>query len=502
MASVTANHRRIFSICGERFVFPGSTTADVAIHVGTIIVEYAVLILGPMLIAFAIAIIGGLSQTFFTIILPMLQMKYNEEQKGNGVGSIIVAMHIIMVIFLVVEITFHYYMCVTTRNKGPNYDRVVRELAKATNFQFPETPQELEQFRREVDDKMMLRLQRRQMMNRAREEAIMVTEAEGSNNSTTTTTVAELTEPTLEINNDPNSSMKQRKPHPTKSSAAPPPPPNNNNRENKNKIRPWMLMAPDEWGYCNRSNQPKPPRSHYDHVSKTLVLCLDHYCPWMFNVVGYFNYRYFCSFLWYVEIAMIYAGSITYEPFQNTGGKLYRMQRDNFRKTGIRTRMFPMVPFPDERLKVSLACMLSLSIGLAVACLGGFHLYLCLTGQTTIEFHGNWMNRRRAKRLNKKYQNPYDLGWKRNWQQVFGSSRNCLLAFLIPSTREPEFLPIPILNNNNRNGGMNDASRRCHYSSSQQQEDYEKLLPLQQQQQQEEDDNATNNNNGMNADLV
>ena len=49
------------------------------------------------------------------------------------------------------------------------------------------------------------------------------------------------------------------------------------------QIRNWMLMAPDEWGYCSRSNLPKPPRSHYDHVTKTLVLCLDHYCPWMFN---------------------------------------------------------------------------------------------------------------------------------------------------------------------------------------------------------------------------
>ena len=41
--------------------------------------------------------------------------------------------------------------------------------------------------------------------------------------------------------------------------------------------------APDEWGYCQKTNQPKPPRSHYDYVSKSLVMCMDHYCPWMFN---------------------------------------------------------------------------------------------------------------------------------------------------------------------------------------------------------------------------
>lgn len=417
-AHPTVGGRRSFAICGERFVLPAHTL-DAAIHVGTIFVEYAVLVLGPLLIAFASAIIGGLSHTFFTVILPMLQHKY-ENVPGS---SMIIGSHIAMVIFLVVEICFNYFMCVTTRNKGSNYDKVVREVAEATNFQFPETPQEVEHFRREFDDKLTLRMQRRQ--SRAREEAQRIADSE---------TMSAEVSPDI---NDPNSSMKQRKPQPSKGQSSPA------NFASKEKLRSWMLMAPDEWGYCTRSNQPKPPRAHYDHVSKTLVLCLDHYCPWMFNVVGYFNYRYFCSFLWFVELGMIYGGFVTCESFMNTGGRLYRIQRDEFRKTGMKRRVYPMVPFPDERLKVSLACMLCLSIGLAVACLGGFHLYLCLTGQTTIEFHGNWMNRRKAKRLNKKWKNPYDMGLKRNWQQVFGSG-SWFLALMIPSKREPEYLPIPL----------------------------------------------------------
>jgi palmitoyltransferase len=411
--------RRSFVICGELFVFPAHTM-DAVIHVGTIVVEYAVLVLGPLLITFAMAIIGGLSHTFFSVILPMLLQKYE-----NIPGSfLIIGFHIAMVVFLVVEICFNYFMCVTTRNKGPNYDRVVRELAEATNFQYPETQQEVERFRREFDDKLTLRMQRRQ--SKAREEVQRSTDDETKN-----------AEVNPEAANDSNSGVKKRKPQPSKKQIA------SSKVATNEKIRSWMMMAPDEWGYCNRSNQPKPPRAHYDHVSKTLVLCLDHYCPWMFNVVGYFNYRYFCNFLWFVQLGMIYGGCITYESFMNTGGRLYRMQRDQLRKTGIRKRLFPMVPFPDERLKISLACMLCLSIGLAVACLGGFHLYLCLTGQTTIEFHGNWMNRRKAKRLNKKWKNPYDMGLKRNWQQVYGSG-NALRAFLIPSKREPEFFPIPI----------------------------------------------------------
>jgi hypothetical protein len=62
------------------------------------------------------------------------------------------------------------------------------------------------------------------------------------------------------------------------------------------------------------------------------------------------------------------------------------------------------------------------------------------------------MNRRKAKRLNKKWKNPYDMGLKRNWQQVYGSG-NALLALLIPSKREPEFFPIPLPREDGRRKG-------------------------------------------------
>merc|ERR1712194_716532 len=168
-------------------------------------------------------------------------------------------------------------------------------------------------------------------------------------------------------------------------------------------IRSWMLMAPDEWGYCQRTNQPKPPRSHYDHVSKTLVLCLDHYCPWMFNAIGYFNYRYFVNFLVFVFTAMMYGALISYRPFANSTGPLYREQLVQFRKTGVWTRIHPYTPIASERVPLSLGFMLCLAVGVAVAFLGGFHLYLVLTGQTTIEFHGNFVKRAKARRLGQKF---------------------------------------------------------------------------------------------------
>lgn len=160
---------------------------------------------------------------------------------------------------------------------------------------------------------------------------------------------------------------------------------------------------------------------------------------------------------------MMYGMILTYQPFQNTSGPLYRQQVQEYRRTGEWKHLYPMVPINAERLPISLAFMLCLAVGMAVACLGGFHLYLCLTAQTTIEFHGNFMNRRKAKRLNKKWTNPYSLGsWKRNFQQVFGASMPWWKAILIPSRREPEFLPLPL---------PGDAGRRANYQSSNHKDD-------------------------------
>ena len=244
------------------------------------IVEKFVLVLGPLLICFASAIITGLSWTFFTILLPMIQRKH-----PNHIW--ILAGHIAMVLFLLVEICFNYYMCVRTRNKRPNYDRVVRELALATNFDFPETPQEVENFRRDYEMRMTIRVQRRRQKEQQEKQQQHIQQPQqvtsqndneqGINDRIHTSESAAVVE---------TGDAKLRKSTITKSTA----PVAKQPLPSPQQVRSWMFMAPDEWGYCQRSNQPKPPRSHYDHVTRTLVLCLDHYCPWMFNASTYLSY--------------------------------------------------------------------------------------------------------------------------------------------------------------------------------------------------------------------
>lgn len=154
----------------------------------------------------------------------------------------------------------------------------------------------------------------------------------------------------------------------------------------------WIDQGAYEWGVCRRTRMPKAPRSHYDHVTRKLVLNMDHYCPWMFNVVGYANYRFFVLFLFYVFLACIYGLLLTALPFL----KITHHER----------RAFRMKFDHSSRAAVSYTFILSLSIGMAVAVLFFWHVYLLLTAQTTIEFYGNQTKKFRARARGQRYRNP------------------------------------------------------------------------------------------------
>lgn len=202
----------------------------------------------------------------------------------------------------------------------------------------------------------------------------------------------------------------------------------------------WMLLGPEEWGFCTRSNQPKPPRSHFDGATKQLVLNLDHFCPWTFNVVGYFNYRHFVTFLVHVEIAMVYALFIGYQPFVNGYASVYEQQIEMSKAAGHATtlHLIPFTPTPEEKGTVIVAYTFVILTFLGVGNLLWHHLHQIFSAQTTIEKLADRARLRSGEAL----KSPYSLGPKENWRMVFGSGHP-LLA-LLPSWREPDFLPLPV----------------------------------------------------------
>ncbi|KAL7536382.1 hypothetical protein ACHAXR_007129 [Thalassiosira sp. AJA248-18] len=464
-------------------------------------------LLGPILIALASSIIVGLTYVYFRVILPMLAGTnwvftnddwnqyyggYGDEadhgQSDNGsmpisqLSSTFLALstptgifHTLIISFFLVNILYNYYQCVKTSNTGPRYDVVVRELAEVTGFHYPQTEAELVQckkdFERKIYEKAKQRRDEMMAAAKAAENAPLVSNGASSSASAPLGTTAQAKSTR---NGDEESQISLSSPLLASSSTttaqastaltakkAPLKLP---------KIHNWMLLSPIEWGYCRYSSHPKPPRSHYDHVIKANVLNMDHYCPWMFNCIGYFNYRYFFNFLWFVATALLYGTAICFPAFMKLGSHDYRSQvrasggfQKPLKSIVVRhIRANPFIPTPDERTPVALGFMLCLCLGAAVMCLGGFHLYLVLSAQTTIEFHGNFSKRRKGG-----WTNPYSAGgWKRNWEMIYGTrywSRHntgenssqdedqyrysgcCgILAAMMPSNREPEFLPLPI----------------------------------------------------------
>ncbi|CAE8597950.1 unnamed protein product, partial [Polarella glacialis] len=141
-------------------------------------------------------------------------------------------------------------------------------------------------------------------------------------------------------------------------------------------------------------------------VCKRCVLKMDHHCPWINNCVGWNNYRYFCLFMLFLAMSCLYVVIISYPIFMQAMFPNGRRRQGSPRHLG----------FWDAQC-VALSWLMSLCILLALCLLGGFHVYLVLTNQTTIEFHSNFGNKDLAKRRGEVYRNPYDLGRLRNFQQ-------------------------------------------------------------------------------------
>jgi len=147
---------------------------------------------------------------------------------------------------------------------------------------------------------------------------------------------------------------------------------------------------------CGRTGKYKPPRSHYDPVTGRLVLNMDHFCPWVANTVGYHNRKFFILFTAWGCLACAWA-SLTLIPFA-----LRFTHAEKLDARGEAMRSFAvMAAALDGTFAV---CLLCFSLG---------HLYMAASNTTSLEggreaFH-------------------FDLGWRRNLEQVFGRDRRLWL---------------------------------------------------------------------------
>lgn len=165
---------------------------------------------------------------------------------------------------------------------------------------------------------------------------------------------------------------------------------------------------------CTKCNRQKPPRAHHCSVCKRCVMKMDHHCPWINNCVGFHNYRFFCLFMMYLALSCVWVMIVFFDAFLETMLHPRRSKRSF-----------------NERQCISLSWIIATCIFIALCLLGGFHVYLVLTNQTTIEFHTNMHHRDQARRKGEFFRNPYDLGRPRNFKQVFGPHDLCTFRWAL-----------------------------------------------------------------------
>ena len=141
--------------------------------------------------------------------------------------------------------------------------------------------------------------------------------------------------------------------------------------------------------WCAHCNAPKPIRAHHCTAMGECILRYDHYCPWVANAIGYYNYKFFVLFVLYAWLCCVWI-SLGFTPMMVTHHNL----------GGAKV---------DITWGASMAWVLALSFGVSLTLFGGLHLYFVYTANTSVEA------------TFKRSRNMFDRGNKNNVSLVFGA---------------------------------------------------------------------------------
>ena len=119
--------------------------------------------------------------------------------------------------------------------------------------------------------------------------------------------------------------------------------------------------------FCKKCHCPKPDRAHHCSTCGRCVLKMDHHCPWLATCLGLHNYKAFLLFLIYTTLfCWVCLGSSSYWMW---------------------TELLADNRYLEEYAPVNIIMLAVIAgvIGLVLTGFTGWHLYLVLRGQTTIE---------------------------------------------------------------------------------------------------------------------
>jgi len=190
-------------------------------------------------------------------------------------------------------------------------------------------------------------------------------------------------------------------------------------------------LSPLKW--CRACWGPKPERTHHCNSCGRCVLKMDHHCPWLAGkCVGHRTYPAFFHFISCITLLSTYICIVSARAFW------WSIQNP---------LSVPDDTTPIHELLLTAACFI---LAVVVGSFTIYHMYLISTNQTTVESlspflllrympplpmslqlsdppleHELSTNQRRLVHDAHHSVKLYDLGWRRNWIQVFGWQRPC-----------------------------------------------------------------------------
>ncbi|GBG65899.1 hypothetical protein CBR_g54190 [Chara braunii] len=170
--------------------------------------------------------------------------------------------------------------------------------------------------------------------------------------------------------------------------------------------------------YCRKCCAYKPPRCHHCSVCGRCVLKMDHHCIWVANCVGACNYKFFLLFLVYTMLETSFV-SIVLLP-----------QSIAFFKNGDADG--PGAGIPGRAGTTFLGFVFNLAFALSVLSFLLMHLSLVSNNTTTIEAY--------EKNISSRWR--YDIGRRRNWEQVFGMKK---WSWILPVYDDDDLRRMPAL---------------------------------------------------------
>lgn len=172
--------------------------------------------------------------------------------------------------------------------------------------------------------------------------------------------------------------------------------------------------------FCKRCKGFKVPRSHHCSKCDRCVMKMDHHCPWINNCVGHRNHGFFIRFLLFAVIGSLHGAIILTICLYYTILPVFALRSySNSQQLAI---LIKNRPITSIYLFIFSLIGLALSYGVIVAI--GILLILQLknisSNKTAIEHY--ICKKADYYRKEKPFVFPYDLGWKRNFMEVFGGN--------------------------------------------------------------------------------